>query len=343
MRLIKFPSIEQYRNVVRAVKAKAQFTGLDEQGEATYNPNLPLPTLTFEGTVKLHGTNASAVISKEGNFWVQSRERIITPDDDNAGFAKFAYENRETFEAIAEQYSSILYDVAIYGEWCGGNIQKGVALSQLPKMFVIFSIALVGENDRIDYIHSKFVKDGLSLYTNDSIKCIYDFPVYTKVIDFNAPEESQNELNRITSEVEEECPVGKEFGVNGIGEGVVWRCTTEGYRSPSFWFKVKGEKHSNSKVKTLAEVDVERINNIKELAERLAHNGRLEQFTQVVYNTLNGGEVTLEKLGIFIKAVMADIFKEDIDIITESGFTGKELSSPVSKICKDYIFKQLQF
>ena len=27
---------------------------------------------------------------------------------------------------------------AIYGEWCGGNIQKGVAINGLNKMFVIF-------------------------------------------------------------------------------------------------------------------------------------------------------------------------------------------------------------
>ncbi len=42
----KFPSIEQFRHAVRAVRDRASFNGT------------PVPTLRFRGTVKLHGTNA---------------------------------------------------------------------------------------------------------------------------------------------------------------------------------------------------------------------------------------------------------------------------------------------
>ncbi len=54
-RLIKFPSIEQFRNVVRNVEHRSSYVGMDDNGDAIYNKLLPNPTLVFEGTVKLHG------------------------------------------------------------------------------------------------------------------------------------------------------------------------------------------------------------------------------------------------------------------------------------------------
>ena len=50
-----------------------------------------LPILNFEGTVKVHGTNSGMQLSQDIlgliNFNCQSREREITVNDDNAGFA----------------------------------------------------------------------------------------------------------------------------------------------------------------------------------------------------------------------------------------------------------------
>jgi len=175
------------------------------------------------------------------------------------------------------------------------------------------------------------------------VYCIHDFPRYECEIDFDNPHMIQNELNKITELVGDECPVGKAFGVSGIGEGVVWRCIESEYDDSGYWFKVKDERHSNSKVKTLATVDVERINDINELAEQEAHNGRLEQMHQTVFDTLNGGETDIKRMGDFIKAVMADIAKEDMDVIAASGFTWKEVSGPVSKICREFVMKKLEF
>jgi len=78
-RLIKFPSIEQFRTVVSNVNRRYNFTGLDENGEAIYDPSLPKPVLTFKGTVKLHGTNAAVSFNAPSGMWAQSRENIITP------------------------------------------------------------------------------------------------------------------------------------------------------------------------------------------------------------------------------------------------------------------------
>lgn len=340
MRLIKFPDIEQYRTVVRNVQHKSQFVGLDENGSPIFNPHATLPTLTFEGTVKLHGTNAGVVVSPStGEVWAQSRENIITPEKDNAGFAMFAHSNMNLFKQIANGVNTN-EDVVIYGEWCGGNIQKNVAICQLPKMFVVFAIAIANEENQKTYLQRKDVERVMSGNKTDQIHVIYDFQTWYKQIDFENPAMSQNDLNAITEEVEAECPVGKALGVSGTGEGVVWKCITPGYEDSGFFFKVKGKKHSNSKVKTSASVDVERLNNIRALAEKLANNERLEQMHQRVFDTLNGGETDIKKMGEFIKAVMGDIFKEELDTIAENGFSGKEVSGPVSKICRDFIIKK---
>jgi len=51
MKMIKFPSIEQFRSIVRDVK----YQGKDENGNPIMDKNAKMPTLTFTGTVKLHG------------------------------------------------------------------------------------------------------------------------------------------------------------------------------------------------------------------------------------------------------------------------------------------------
>ncbi len=94
-----------------------------------------------------------------------------------------------------------------------------------------------------------------------------------------------------------------------------------------------------SKVKTLAPVDVERYNTLQELATSLATEPRLEQMAQQTFDLLNGGEVDIKRMGDFIKAVMKDILKEEIDSVAASGFTTKEISGPISKISRDYIMR----
>ena len=131
-KFISYPSIEQYRNVIRNVKNITQFVKLDENGEAVFNRNAELPKIQFEGTVKLHGTNASVCGNKDGDIWAQSRNNIITPENDNAGFAKFVESNKNYFKDIINILLEAYPDyqtVVIFGEWCGAGIQKNVGIS----------------------------------------------------------------------------------------------------------------------------------------------------------------------------------------------------------------------
>jgi RNA ligase len=359
-RMIKFPSIEQFRNVVHNVTSRAHYAGKDELGNVIYDTSKPLPTLAFQGTVKLHGTNAGIACDAEGTVWCQSRENIITPMSDNAGFAMYVEANKVFYRELLNQAMlaySLHNDEAllIFGEWCGGNIQKKVAITQFPKMFVIFGMARVDAEGQKEWFLPDEIRivcerthDQLGVWL-DSVHHIYEFPTWEVEIDFARPHDIQNHLVDLTIAVEQECPVGKQLGATiekgpMIGEGIVWKCVTSGYEDSGNWFKVKGELHQQaSKVKTLNPVDVERIDAIHNLAVQVTPEWRLEQMFQQTFDTLNGGQPDIKRMGDYIKAVMADVMKEELDTVAASGFTTKEVTGSISKIARDYLLKQLEF
>lgn len=348
---IMFPSIEQFRTTVKKVSDRAGIA------------QIPRPTINFTGTVKLHGTNAAVSCSllNTKHCWAQSRSNVITPDDDNAGFAAFVEREQSTFDAllaIAAQKHLASVDtvsdqaiLSIFGEWCGGNIQKGVALAELPKMFVVFGITVSsGTNDYGETLHRWFTKQQLIDTMNAvelpaTIKCILNFSTWKMAIDFASPELVQNQLGDITIAVEERCPVAATLGVNGVGEGVVWSADPDDnpgitIRLDDLNFKVKGEKHSVSKVKTLASVDVEKVNSIKEFVASVVTEPRLIQGTQVLKQ--QGLAITNKNTGAFIKWVTADVIKEETDTMTANGLDMKEVMPAISRAARDWFLAHLE-
>ena len=106
-------------------------------------PKIPRLKRTVTITEKIDGTNAAVVIGDDGEFAAQSRTRLITPDDDNFGFARWAYERRA-------ELTEILGPGRHFGEWWGQGIQRGYGLSE--KRFSLFNTArwtdaLVGMNE----------------------------------------------------------------------------------------------------------------------------------------------------------------------------------------------------
>lgn len=335
MRHFSFPSIEQFRHVVKSV-----------QDRATYH-RCELPVITFEGTVKLHGTNASVMKDLiTGEIWAQSRQNVITPEQDNAGFARYVNENLDTFEELLEAARLLQQGashVGIFGEWCGQGINSGVAITQLPKMFVVFGIKRITNQE--ENLGTWFTSDEinaviLEAHAVQKIYSITRFKTFRAAIDFIHPELAQNDLVKITSDVEAECPVGAAFNVKGVGEGVVWRAVftpADNFRIDGLIFKVKGPKHSDSKTTNMAPVDVEKIASIKLLAESVVTDHRLEKMIEVLKQT--GVELIPESTGAFLKLVGQDVSREEGDTITASGFTNKEVMPVVSRLARDWYLK----
>ena len=363
MKHYSFPSIEQYRTVIKYVNDRCD----------RFAQGSPRPKLMFHGTVKLHGTNASVVAGADGTFYAQSRSQVITPQADNAGFAAFAEQQKlalVTFASMAEhKYFTSRDDyverrpvnVVVYGEWCGGNIQSGVALSKLPKMFVIFAVRFVDVNQDAEESKSFWlmpwdVEAAFDAVAQDptwpsTIKCIEKFQTWQLTIDFGDPKAVQNELVRITTEVEARCPVSFELGSDGVGEGVVWTCVGENSRPSSsltpirlddLVFKVKGEKHSDTKVKTVAEVDIEKLNSLKELAASLVTEHRFEKGASYLKETLHTDDVFhVKNIGGFLKWIGNDVLKEDVDTIEGNGFEPREVTKAVNELAKAWFLKQV--
>jgi len=86
-------------------------------------------------TEKIDGTNGCIGIDAlTGEFLVGSRSRWITPENDNFGFAKWAYAHKD--ELVAGLGHGVHY-----GEWWGSGIQRGYGLPKGEKRFSLFNVS----------------------------------------------------------------------------------------------------------------------------------------------------------------------------------------------------------
>lgn len=80
-------------------------------------------------TEKIDGTNACVAIGENGEFFVGSRTRWITPEQDNYGFAAWAYERKEELLKLGPGRH--------FGEWWGAGIQRRYGMNE--KRFSLFN------------------------------------------------------------------------------------------------------------------------------------------------------------------------------------------------------------
>lgn len=292
--IVKFESVGQFRNFIKTM----QYLGLRKSN--------------LIGTVKIHGTNSSVGLDlKDNSLFCQSRNRVLSLDDDNYDFVKYVEDNKSEFLKIFNEIKNKInpenYDsIIIYGEWAGKGIQNKVAVSELDRFFAPFSIRGINK-DTVDILDVK-------LEVNKSIRFypIETFGIYNVELDLDNVHLAQQEIKNITIAIENECPVGKYFGISGIGEGVVFTDETRTYS-----FKSKGEKHSVSKVKIIANVDVEKIKKIQDFIDYAVTENRLNQ--GIEYLKEMNKELDISSIGDFLRWLANDILKEEQDVITENG------------------------
>jgi hypothetical protein len=316
----KFPSIEQYRTVVKCVR---------DDFNRISSPHL-IPTLTFIGSPKLHGTNAG-LRRFHDKIQPQSRERILDIDNDNHGFARFIFQIPESIlHGLFDLLGTKENDITLYGEWIGGNIQKGVGLSNLPKQWVLFAYVIDGVYAPIQTnVHNH----------SASIYNIYEVQPFTIDIDFKNPEQASPTLEKLTLDVEQECPWTKHFGFTGIGEGIVWICA-ERPENTHLWFKTKGQKHSVTKVTKVASVDIEKVNNINACVDVILPEGRLRQGLNWLVNEDQSPHIP-QNMGKFMKWVANDILKEETDTIEGNGFEWKDVVKVVNTRTREWYFNKM--
>jgi hypothetical protein len=82
-------------------------------------------------TEKIDGTNACVYIGEDGEFLTGSRNRWITPEDDNYGFSRWAHAHKEELLGLGAGRH--------FGEWWGSGIQRGYGLTNGEKRFSLFN------------------------------------------------------------------------------------------------------------------------------------------------------------------------------------------------------------
>lgn len=82
-------------------------------------------------TEKIDGTNAQILITEDGGFFTGSRNRWITPEDDNFGFSRWAHEHKTELLTLGLGRH--------FGEWWGSGIQRNYGLKE--KRFSLFNTA----------------------------------------------------------------------------------------------------------------------------------------------------------------------------------------------------------
>ena len=93
-------------------------------------------------TEKIDGTNAQVCIDDSGSIRFGSRTRWITPENDNAGFARWAEGNKAELLKLGPGRH--------FGEWWGSGVQRGYGMK--TKQFWLFNAGrwILSETDRVD-------------------------------------------------------------------------------------------------------------------------------------------------------------------------------------------------
>lgn len=331
MDFVKFPDIEGFHNVIKLLEAY---------------PHFAESPVAYRTKIKLHGTNAGVRIV-DGEIAAQSRELFVTPENDNAGFAKWVESRKDFFSKIPGNHT-------VFGEWCGpGTVKKSdTAISNIQgKVFVVFAIMGTPttnpkiEDGNIDLTDMFVDPDAIAEFLGKLPEDVFILPWHSEpvVVDFNSPASVQAIVdagNKAVSDVEPCDPwVKKTFGVEGTGEGVVYYPTSGPMiirkRFSNFAFKAKGDKHKVVKTKEAVQIAPEIAASIEEFVTLFVTEPRLEQAASVVK--------TFEKknMGPFLQWISSDVLKESKAELEASGLTWDQVQKGVQTAAKTWFLTKV--
>jgi hypothetical protein len=352
MQLRKFSEIEQFRHVVGDVTHSAEYIGQDSNNEPMYDASSRKPVLTFNGTVKLHGSNCGVAFDVlTGTVEAQSHFSYLSVEDDNFGFCAWVKSPSGTADlwslrlrilatALDYVYQPILA-IRTFGEWCGQGIYGKTAIGYLPVRWVVFGvlITLADGSEKWIPVGEVAAKWAEHIVGKESllIHFITDFPTYAIDIDFNDPGASLDELERLTLEVEAECPVAKALGLIGVGEGIVWECFHP--KLGRLTFKTKGSKHKGTKNSRIVQIEPEVLASMAAFTEAVLTESRLEQGYGIL--VADHGEVTDKHIGAFLKWVGQDVLKEETDTMEASGLERQHVMGRINRRAKEWLLPRL--
>lgn len=333
--MIKFSHIEQLHDVVRIV-AKRREAGLS------------IERIAYRGRIKLHGSNAS-VVCEGDRLLPQSRNRELTLDDDNLGFAAFALAptQAQAIRTLALELRAAVelpHDrpLVLFGEWIGPGIQRGVAVSKLPaRQWVLFAVATLDDGA----VHKRYFEVPClgERLAEAAIYSIADAPQWHVELDFDdreALERAAASIDEATLEVERGCPWAARFGIHGVGEGLVWHPLGEHFGDSELLFKSKGEQHQVvRRSKPHVAIDPERLASVEAFVDYAVTEPRLAQGLEVLRE--RGLELEMRNLGVFLKWVGGDVQRECATELEANNLEWKAVARAVNERAKAWFVQAL--
>jgi hypothetical protein len=339
MSIRKWPDIEGLHVIVRDLRRFEESSGQKP------------PTVSYRAKVKLDGTNAGVRFVNGQVDGFQSRTHDVTPENDNAGFARWA----STIDWPKPYCNEEVPVTVIHGEWAGPGIQKGTACQMIPgKKFFVFAIehCSLAKSDGGDWETRLLTTDPreisgmLSGWSHPDVHILpwHTQPQSVDLSDHDAVSRFAEEMNQLVDSVEGCDPYLKElFSVEGIGEGVVLYPISEETLNVSreWWkrlaFKAKGEKHRVKKAPRAVEVDPEELKSVEAFVTAFVTQQRCEQGLGAV---LRGESPDMRRTGEFIGWISKDVEKESRTELEASGLTWKRVAGDVSKAARDWYMER---
>lgn len=302
---VSWSSIELLHNCVRTLQHLATL-------------GQPLPSVTYRAKVKLHGTNCAVQITEAG-LVAQSRTQLLAPGEaDLKGFAAWAH-------ATAQAFTSLPVGTIVFGEWCGPGVEKGMAISAVPtKQFVVFAIRRADDSFVVEPAELRALVPALHVLPWEGEPITIDFASRDSL------DRAAAELDRRVAEVEREDPwVKREFGISGLGEGLVLYPEPH---DPALMFKAKGEKHRTAGTKTAVTVEASVVASVGEFVTLMVTDARLEQGLSVVCE----GARDPKRTGAFVAWIAEDVKKESVAELAASNLTWPQVDKAVQAAARTW-------
>ena len=310
---MNWPSIPLFESLVYTAKA------LVADGVKVIPGNVPV--VTYYAKPKRDGTFAAIERLADGTIIYHSRNKIITPGDDNFGFAAWA--SKLSFSGDKP--------FVIYGEWAGRDIQRDMSDSLIERHFFIFGLETEGVwESEPEEIWSRLAR--IMPIGRDRVRILPE--VQSLRINILDPQpEVLKHINDLVASAETVDPYMKEeFGVEGPGEGFVYRAYESWVPEELRYFKAKATKTRVKATKAAASATIDKLA-ADTFVSTFVTDARCRQFAGAEpYQKRNTGN--------FVNALEADVFKESKAEIEVSGLSANDLRPLVKSAARDWYLKR---
>ena len=296
--------------------------------------------VNFSAFEKIHGTNTSVVfIPKTGEMYAQSRNRVLSKEEDHFGFHKYFVDHLEDLSrAFKVLYRSTYKEgdsdaIVMFGEWCGKGIANGTAVNLLDeKVWVIFDIIRYNPDGSVVWSSNSEIETVVYYGKNSNLN--FSYPLHRKSIILNLSKitsEDKDTIRQYAEEIGEVSPLIKGMiEKDGNGEGLVYKGNVDGVR---LQFKVKA---SNFKERGSRKVDRENSidSDLRLLAIQLADEFILADTLSKDFQ--NNILLNLGNIPEFVRDVRIAVRNGDLSALDISEQDKRKIIKIVGNIAADY-------